>query len=245
MDNVTEVARVLKHWLTLKSDITEDQRDFYLDLDLEPDIEAGKQGLDGEIDTIRQQFANLLFGGSRDWLYKESTELETALPEWFLPDSNDEYYLQQYAMASAADVKSALNFLSARLAMWARGEGRPQQNPDYAEGTWPAGTQYYMYDGQQWLYSPVGSGPGADWQTMEFRSSAAAASAQQAGAQTQSAPATVDLSTTERAQEAAHDVSATAQDILERVLSRNPACAAGVDPERMKQLVVEALKAQQ
>lgn len=233
MANFTEIAHVVKCWLTLKSDLRDDEPGKYVNLALEPEIEAGKQGLDHDIEAARQQFADLLFNGRLDWLHKDDQELEAALPQWFLPGSDDEHYLEHYATASRTDVASALNFLSARLAAWARGEGRPQRNSDYSEGTWPAGTQYCMYDGTQWLYSPVASGPGADWQTMEARASAAAA------------PARVDLSTPEEAQQAANDVAATAQDILNRILQRNPKSAEGIDPERMKQLLLEALKAQQ
>lgn len=235
MDNVAEVASVVKHWLTLKSDITEDERDLYVDLDLEPEIEAAKQGLDSNIETVREQFANLLFSGSWGWLYKQNDELEATLPKWFLPGSDDESYLQRYATVSPTDIQSMLSFLSGLLTMWARGEGRPQLNPDYEEDTWPAGTQYYMYDGTQWLYSPVESGPGADWQTMEARAAAV---------QSTATPAAVDLGTIEKAQEASHDVAAAAQDILNNILRRNPKAAEGLDPERMKQLVLEALKTQ-
>lgn len=241
MDN-TEVARVVKYWLTLKSDITESEREKYVDLNLEPDIEAAKQSLESDIETVRENFANLLFDGQWDWLYKDNDELKDTLPEWFVPGSNDEYYLEQYATSSATDVQSVLNFLSARLARWARGEGRPQPNPEYVEGEWPAGTQYYKYDSErgQWLYSPALTGD--DWETMEDRESEAAVESREPVAVV---PAPVDISTAASAQKAANDVAAKAEELLNRVLEKNPESAKGVDSERMKQLVLEALRVQQ
>jgi hypothetical protein len=241
--NVTEVARTVRYWLTLKSDLPEGQPSEYVDLDLDPDIEAAKQGLDSDIETVRQQLANLLFGGRLDWLRKDDADLERTLPEWFLPGSSDEAYLEQY-VAARTDVRSMLEFLGGRLTAWEQGEGRPAQNPDYEEATWPPGTQYYMFEGGQWLYSPVESGSGADWQTMEYWTSAAAAAAQPASAYAEpaTAPATVDISTMEKAQEAAGDVATAAADILANVLGRNPECAEGVSEERMKELVLHALK---
>jgi hypothetical protein len=236
MENVTEVARVVKHWLTLKSDITEDEGHLYVNLDDEPDIESAKQAVgDIEIESVRQKFANLLFSGAWDWLYKDNQQLEVTLPQWFLPGSNNEFYLEQYATGRRTEVGQALYFLGTRMDMWARGEGRPQQNPQYEEETWPAGTQYYMYDGEQWLYSPVPSGEGTNWQTMDFWTEAAAQ--EQADAQ----PA-VDLSTMEKAQEAAVDVAAAAEHILENLVKRNPRSIEGIDPARIKVLVLEALK---
>jgi hypothetical protein len=54
----------------------------------------------------------------------------------------------------------------------------------------------------------------------------------------------VDLSIPEQAQQAASDVAAAAENILRNVLSRNPKAAEDIDPERLKQLALEALKAQ-
>jgi hypothetical protein len=241
MDNA-EVARVVKYWLTLASDITENEHEKYVDLSLEPDIETAKQGMETDIGTVRDDFANLLFSGQSDWLYKDNDELEDTLPEWFVPGSNDEYYLEQYATSSPTDVRPVLNFLSVRLAMWARGEGRPKPNPDYVEGEWPTGTQYYKYDGErgQWLYSPVLTGE--DWETMEDRESEAAEEPREPVA---AVPPPVDISTAADAQKAAADVAVKAEELLNKVLEKNPESAKGVDSERMKQLVLEALRTQQ
>jgi hypothetical protein len=246
--NATEVARTVKYWLTLKSDLPDGQPSEYVDLDLEPDIDAAKEGLDSDIETVRQQLANLLFGGRLDWLGNDDADLERTLPEWFLPGSSDEVYLEQY-VAARTDVRSMLEFLGGLLTAWEQGEGRPAQNPDYEEATWPSGTRYYMFEGGQWLYSPVESGPGADWQTMDYWTSAAAAAAATAQpasayAEPAEAPAAVDISTMEKAQEAAGDVATAAADILANVLRRNPECAEGVSQERMKELVLHALKTQ-
>jgi hypothetical protein len=128
-----------------------------------------------------------------------------------------------------------LTFLSGRLALWARGEGRPRPNPDYVEGSSPAGTRWYKYDGEQWLYSPAETGD--DWQTIDDRATAAGL------ATTDGTPPVgmaVDLSTPEAAQNAAREVAAVAQDILAATL--NEAGAPGVPAERLKQLALDALK---
>jgi hypothetical protein len=84
-----------------------------------------------------------------------------------------------------------------------------------------------QHSGEYWLYEN-------EWLTGEQLTAAYAGAG----------PATVDLSTPDKAQEAVYDVAAAAQDILDRVLTRNPGSADGIDPERMKQLVLEALRTQ-
>ena len=237
-----EVARVVKQWLTLESEIASesglDQKTY---IQLDADITAAKQGLDGDTEPVRQRFANLLFSGGTSWLRADSDELANALPQWFIARSNDEYYLEQYATGSRTDISSVLNFLSARLAMWERGESRPQQNTDYEAGTWPAGTQWYKYEDGQWLYSPTQEG--TDWQTMDQRGKAAAPQkAQQAAAQVAAAPV-VDVSTPELAQQAAAEVASVVQNILASVVAMAPEAAADIGEERLKQLALEALKA--
>jgi hypothetical protein len=235
MNNVTEVALVVKHWLTLEDDIGENEEDLYVDLGSEPDIETAKQGLNIEIESVREQFGSLLLEtGGLEWLYKDNPQLEMVLPEWFLPGSNDEYYLEEYATTSRTDVRQVLNFLTGRLALWARGEGRPKENPEYDEETWPYGTQYYKYDGEQWLYSPVPSGEGTDWQPMDYWTEAA-------GGADEAQPDAIDLSTPEAAQEAADEVVTAALQILGNVYRNHPESVGSIDPARARQLALAAL----
>ena len=84
-----------------------------------------------------------------------------------------------------------------------------------------------QHSGEYWLYEN-------EWLTDEQLTAAYAGAG----------PATADLSTPDKAQEAVFDVAAAAQDILDRVLTKNPGSADGIDPERMKQLVLEALRTQ-
>jgi hypothetical protein len=233
MDDLEEVARVVKQWLTLESENGPDAEkgpdsgSLYVTPD--PDIAEAKQGLDGDIEPVREKFADLLFSGQMDWLAAEDGQLAEVLPQWFVEGSNDEYYLEQYATASRTDIKPVLTFLSGRLALWARGEAIPHQNLDYVEGSYPPGTQWYKWDGEQWLYSPTETGD--DWRTMDDRAAAASAAPVEV---------VVDLSTPDAAQNAAQDVAVAAQDILTATLSE--ASAVGVSAERLKQLAVEALK---
>lgn len=238
MQNVQEVARVVKQWLTLESEMAADaEADTKTYVELDSDIAAAKQGLDSDTEPVRRQFANLLFSGDMAWLRADSNALEGELPEWFVAGSNDEYYLEQYATDSRTDIKPVLNFLSARLEIWARGESRPQQNPDFEEATWPAGTQWYKYENGQWLYGPTRDGN--DWQTMDKRAPAAgepAAADEPVG----DAPI-VDVSTAELAQQASVAVAAAVQDLLAEVLRVAPEQAAEIGEEQLKQWALAAI----
>lgn len=248
MSDTHETAQVVKQWLTLESENGPEAGDqpegAFVPPD--PDIAEAKRGLDSDIEPVREKFASLLFSGQLDWLGPDDSQLEQTLPQWFLPGSNDEYYLEDFA-SSRTDIGQALNFLTGRLALWANGAGIPEPNAEYTEDGWPDGTQWYKYDGTQWLYSPAQTG--SDWQTMAKRTEDAAARAsvaetplpETAGPAPTAAPeqAAVDLGTPEAAQDAAHDVATAAQTILTSTLDE--AGPAGVPAERLKQLALAAL----
>jgi hypothetical protein len=130
---------------------------------------------------------------------------------------------------------------------------RKQLAADNAE-PWGESGWFWTFTGEPDLYggpAVYAANPSGPWMT-EDEARAVLASQYAAGsyeadsaAEAITEASAVDLSTREKAQDAAHDVAEAAQEILDNVLSRNPELGDGIDPERMKQLVIEALKAVQ
>lgn len=208
--------------------------------------QAKKEGGDALVQAViatRDRLGTLF--ATADWYTSGQTEVSGYLSEWFVEGSPEREGLEDFAENASDDIQNMLSWLDTVLDEFERGEAIPTVNDDFAAGGSIPGTEYYKLSSGQWLYGP--SREGSDWAAIAERQAAAVpstppSSGTQAEAQVPETSAAVDLSTPEQAQQAAVDVAAAVQQILDNVLATAPEVAAEVGEERLKQLALEVVK---